>query len=192
LSGLRRKVFSFNQTDLEWVDPLITKWMEENEGKNQSDLILELLQEYKYQREIFNSNNSQSVDTIEENKQDYFGRIRDTINVNFDKFQNHASKLQNELRERARYEDIKTGIGKSKQKLSESYNKLENRVREIIPRPKIGAIRHSKVDYLDGEIQRLQSIVNDLRARLDEKDGDEQLILDQSEAIVNQIEEVST
>jgi len=192
LSGLRRKVFSFKKTDLKWVDPLITEWMEENKGKNQSDLILELLHQYKHQREIFNSNDSQPVNIIEENKQNYFGRIRDTINVNFDKFQSHASKLQNELRERARYEDIKTGIGKSRQKLSDSFNKLENRVREIIPRPKSEDIEHSKVDYLEGEILRLQSIVKDLRSRVDEKNDDEQLILDQSEAIANQIEEVST
>ena len=192
MSGLRRKVFSFNQAELKWVDPLITEWMEENKGKNQSDLILELLQEYKNKRENFNSNNSQSINIIKENKQDYFGRIRDTINVNFDKFQSHASKLQNELRERARYEDIKAGIEKSRQKLSDGFNKLENRVREIIPRPKSKDIEHSDVEYLEGEIQRLQSIVKDLRSRVDEKNDDEQLILDQSEAIANQIKEVST
>ena len=191
MSGLRRKVFSFNQSDLKWVDPLITEWMEENKGKNQSDLILELLQEYKNQRENFNSNNSQSVNIIKENKQDYLGRIRDTINVNFDKFQSHASKLQNELRERARYEGVKAGIGKSRQKISDGFNKLENRVREIIPRPKNKDVERSDVEYLEGEIQRLQSIVKDLRSRVDEKDGDEQLILDQSEAIANQIEKVS-
>ena len=36
---------------MDWINPLIIEWVKENEGKNQSDLIKELLQDYKTNKE---------------------------------------------------------------------------------------------------------------------------------------------
>jgi hypothetical protein len=43
----KKKSFTFQEEDVEWINSLITEWVDENEGKNQSDMILELLKDYK-------------------------------------------------------------------------------------------------------------------------------------------------
>jgi phage-related minor tail protein len=51
LSGQKRKSFTFDEEDMEWINPLILEWVKENEGKNQSDFMKELMTGYKARRE---------------------------------------------------------------------------------------------------------------------------------------------
>ena len=41
----------FSELDMDWIEPLFLEWIKENEGKKREELILDLLREYKLQRE---------------------------------------------------------------------------------------------------------------------------------------------
>ena len=47
MSNTKRKVFTFEESDVEWIDPLLVEWQKDNEGKRKSEFIAHLMQEYK-------------------------------------------------------------------------------------------------------------------------------------------------
>ena len=47
------KSIIFSKSDMQWIEPLFLEWNKENEGKKLKELIVELLREYKTQRENF-------------------------------------------------------------------------------------------------------------------------------------------
>jgi histidinol dehydrogenase len=51
MSDTKRKTFAFHQEDLDWINPLILEWAEENEGKEKGELIADLLQDYRQEKE---------------------------------------------------------------------------------------------------------------------------------------------
>ncbi len=51
MSDTKRKTFAFHQEDLDWINPLILEWAEENQDKEKGDLIAELLQDYRQDKE---------------------------------------------------------------------------------------------------------------------------------------------
>ena len=51
MSDTKRKTFQFHQEDLDWINPLILEWSQENQDKEKGDLIAELLQDYRKDRE---------------------------------------------------------------------------------------------------------------------------------------------
>ena len=51
MSDTKRKTFAFHQEDLDWINPLILEWAEENQDKEKGDLITELLQDYRKEKE---------------------------------------------------------------------------------------------------------------------------------------------
>ncbi len=51
MSDTKRKTFQFHQEDLDWINPLILEWAEENQDKEKGDLIAELLQDYRQDRD---------------------------------------------------------------------------------------------------------------------------------------------
>ncbi len=51
MSDTKRKTFAFHQEDLDWINPLILEWAEENQDKEKGDLIAELLQDYRQTKE---------------------------------------------------------------------------------------------------------------------------------------------
>ncbi len=51
MSDIKRKTFQFHQEDLDWINPLILEWAEENQDKEKGDLIAELLQDYRQDKE---------------------------------------------------------------------------------------------------------------------------------------------
>lgn len=46
-----KKSIIFSESDMEWIEPLFSEWIKENEGKKLEELIVELLKEYKLKRE---------------------------------------------------------------------------------------------------------------------------------------------
>ena len=51
MSDTKRKTFQFHQDDLDWINPLILEWADENQGREKGELITELLQDYRQDRE---------------------------------------------------------------------------------------------------------------------------------------------
>jgi len=51
MSDTKRKTFAFHQDDLDWINPLILEWSQENQGKEKGELIAELLHDYRENKE---------------------------------------------------------------------------------------------------------------------------------------------
>jgi len=51
MSDTKRKTFQFHQEDLDWINPLILEWADENQGKEKGDLITDLLHDYRQDKE---------------------------------------------------------------------------------------------------------------------------------------------
>jgi len=51
MSDTKRKTFQFHQDDLDWINPLILEWSQENQDKDKGTLITELLQDYRQDKE---------------------------------------------------------------------------------------------------------------------------------------------
>lgn len=47
MSQSKRKVFTFDEDDLEWINPMLLEWEKENEGKKQGELVTALLNDYR-------------------------------------------------------------------------------------------------------------------------------------------------
>lgn len=43
----KRRVFTFDESDLEWINPMLLEWEKENEGKKGGVLVTKLMKEYK-------------------------------------------------------------------------------------------------------------------------------------------------
>ena len=154
---VKRKFFSFNETDLEWINPLIIEWLKENEGKKQSDLIVQLLRGFKLERDsIFTENDSQVevITSFEKEKLDYFGRVREVLNTIFVKLESRMRRLLSKLLKG--YEGFMGNIRKLK---------ASERVRRLFARTP-EETKGTRVEELEAEVERLQTIVKDLEAKL--------------------------
>ena len=47
MSNRKRKSFTFEESDLKWISPLLSEWEKDNEGMKKGELITQLLKEYK-------------------------------------------------------------------------------------------------------------------------------------------------
>lgn len=47
MSNTKRRVFTFDESDLEWINPMLLEWEKESEGKNGAALITKLMKDYR-------------------------------------------------------------------------------------------------------------------------------------------------
>ena len=96
----RRKSFTFDEADVDWINPLILEWVKENEGKKQSDLIKDLLQDYKTNRENISPEEEITVKKgLLSEREDYAGRISKSLNASFSKLGPQLNQLMDALRD---------------------------------------------------------------------------------------------
>jgi hypothetical protein len=79
MSETKRKTFAFHQDDLDWINPLILEWSEENEGKEKGELIAELLQDYRKEREQA-THHQERAQLLQENASRIAKPIKATLN----------------------------------------------------------------------------------------------------------------
>lgn len=107
----RRKSFSFQETDLEWINTLLVEWAEENEGKKQGDLITQLLKDYKKERKGAGRKSKAPEEAAEPtDKADYTARLSDALSDTSAKLKTGAEKLQGQLKQG--YGQLAENIGK--------------------------------------------------------------------------------
>ena len=102
LGRQRRKSFTFDEADVDWINPLILEWVKENEGKKQSDLIKDLLQDYKTDRENISPEEETTLKKAlpsEGGREDYAGRISKSLNASFSKLGPQLNQLMDALRD---------------------------------------------------------------------------------------------
>lgn len=91
----KRKSFVFDETDLEWINPLLVEWAKENDGKNKGELIAELLRNYKEKRE---SAQPAGKAPPEAERTDYAEKVGDAFSGASVKLKEGADKLQDQLK----------------------------------------------------------------------------------------------
>ena len=79
MSQMRKKSFSFEEEELSWINPLLVEWAKENEGKNQSGLILQLLEEYKDRTPTLKETLNNTTSTMKEKLTDYSSKSRESL-----------------------------------------------------------------------------------------------------------------
>lgn len=170
LVEVKKKSFSFDETDLEWINPLLIEWVKENEGKKQGDLIVQLLRDFKLERErVFIEDDSQAevITSVKKEKLNYFERVRKVLNIIFDKLESHMRRLLNELQKG--YKELMGNIRRLEARervrtvLSNVFDKLESSVRRLFTRTR-EEVRETRVEELEAEIKRLQTMVNEMKA----------------------------
>jgi hypothetical protein len=100
MSNTKRKTFAFHQDDLDWINPLILEWSEENEGKEKGELIAELLQDYRQEREQA-THHQERAQRLQENAtriakpiKSTLTPLRATLRKALDKFTEKTDSLQ--------------------------------------------------------------------------------------------------
>ena len=132
---LKRKYFAFEEEDLEWINPLLEEWSDENEGKSQSDLILQLLREYRDREPALKETLDMAASSMKEKLSDYSVRSKDVLDdvvvkskdglqMMQSRVQSGGSKLMDQLRKaesnfRTKLEDIKAEKKDSDEDLDE-------------------------------------------------------------------------
>jgi len=148
----KRKVLSFNEDDLEWINPLIKKWIKENEGKNQSDLIVQLLKDFKLRSEGSSKEDKFQSEREHKDKHDYFGQIRSRAEP-------IVSRLQEKLH--SGYEDVKSNAGKGVETLGNKFKNLKSSVNDLFSSLQLET-KDVRVEMMKAEVERLQNIVDEL------------------------------
>ncbi len=122
----KRKSFVFEETDLEWINPLLVEWAKENEGKKQGELIAELLKDYKEKRESEQVTREMPSEAEGVN---YAERVGDALSGASVKLKEGADKLQDQLR--GGYKQLAENIGKleTKRRASEAIDTASEKVK---------------------------------------------------------------
>jgi hypothetical protein len=128
----KKKTFSFSESELEWINPLILEWTKENEGKKQGDFITQLLKDYKSQRENAHKEKKRRVKTettAEPEKRDYGARVGEALSGTSARLRSGTGQLRGQLTER--YEKLADDIGKleTKRRAGEAVNVASEKLR---------------------------------------------------------------
>jgi len=100
LGKQRRKSFTFDEADVDWINPLILEWVKENEGKKQSDLIKDLLKDYKTDRENISPEEETPLKKgLLSEREDYAGRISKSLSASFSKLGPQLNQLTDVLKD---------------------------------------------------------------------------------------------
>ena len=128
------KYFRFEEEDLEWINPLITEWVEENEGKDQAELITELLKDYKQKHDI-KKRAKERTQKLQEGRD----KIKNPLESGFSTAGKKFGSMREQLDEKAdktnvrlrKYlsktsTDIKKTLSESSEKIKERTNRSES------------------------------------------------------------------
>jgi gas vesicle protein len=123
MSEMKRKYFSFEEEELVWINPLLVEWSKENEGKPQSDLVLQLLKDYRDREPPLKETMGTAASSMKEKLSDYSTRSKDALDGVIvkskdglqtvqSKVQSGGTKLMDQIRKvesnvRTKLEDIK-------------------------------------------------------------------------------------
>ncbi|TRO46209.1 hypothetical protein E2P65_06115 [Candidatus Bathyarchaeota archaeon] len=96
---MKKKTFTFEEEDLEWINPILVEWSKENEGKSQSDLIVQLLKEHKDRRPSLKESLDGAADSLKERLQDVSSKSKDSVDGLAEKSKSGLQSMQNKVQE---------------------------------------------------------------------------------------------
>jgi hypothetical protein len=155
LSGQKRKSFTFDEEDMDWINPLILEWVKENEGKNQSDFVKELMTDYRARREGAPEEGAPVGRVLPsgEGIKDYVERIR--VGATFDKVGSRLDGLLDTLKGEYRKLAVRVKELEAGRRLSEALRDFSDELR-----PRINRLLDDvkkKLSDLTSEIGRLRT-----------------------------------
>lgn len=118
MSPMKKKSFSFEEEELDWINPLLVEWSKENEG-NQSDLVLQLLRDYRDRGPTLKDTLDETASTMKVKLSDYSSRSKVALDGFMGKSKEGLQTVQSK---------VKTGSDK----LVEQLRKVEADVRKKI------------------------------------------------------------
>jgi len=111
----KKKYFTFKEKELKWIDPLLHEWSRK-EGKPYSDLILQLLEQYRDREPPLKDTLDMATSSMKEMLSDYSARSKDALDDVMEKSMDGLQTVQ---------EKLKSGGTK----LMEQIRKVESNVR---------------------------------------------------------------
>jgi hypothetical protein len=112
MSQMRKKSFSFEEEELAWINPLLLEWTKENEGKKQSDLVLQLLKEHRDKGPTLKETLDGATSSMKERLSDYSSKSKEGLQNLQSKVKTGGEGFMDRLRKaeadvRTKLEDIK-------------------------------------------------------------------------------------
>jgi hypothetical protein len=112
MSQMRKKSFSFEEEELAWINPLLLEWTKENEGKKQSDLVLQLLKEHRDKGPTLKDTLDGATSSMKERLSDYSSKSKEGLQNLQSKVKTGGEGFMDRLRKaeadvRTKLEDIK-------------------------------------------------------------------------------------
>lgn len=158
MSGQKRKSFTFDEEDMEWINPLILEWVKENEGKNQSDFVKELMSDYKAKKKEAPEEGALIGRALPsgEGIKEYIDRIQ--VGATFDKVGSQLEGLSDTLKGEygklaAKVKELEAGA-RLRKSLSDFSSELKPRLENLLD-----AIKR-KFKELTDEIEKLRTSRN--------------------------------
>ena len=112
MSQMRKKSFSFEEEELAWINPLLLEWTKENEGKKQSDLVLQLLKDHRDKGPTLKETLDDATSNMKEKLSDYSSKSKESLQNMQSKIKIGGEGFMDRLRKaeadvRTKLEDIK-------------------------------------------------------------------------------------
>ena len=122
---------------MEWMNPLILEWVKENEGKNQSDFMKELMSDYKTRREGVPADEGTPVGRIlpsVDGIKDYVERIH--LGETYDKLRSQLDGLLDTLKDEygklvVKIKELEAGT-RLREALSDFSSELKPRLHQLL------------------------------------------------------------
>jgi hypothetical protein len=129
MTNQKGKMFRFEESDLEWINPLLLEWTEENEGKKKSDLITELLTDYKNQRETkaLAEERAQKLKT-------YVDKVKAPLDTGFNAVNTKISAATGKLDDKIDSTGLDAKIDRANERLNKSLTKTATGIDKFLAR----------------------------------------------------------
>ena len=130
------KLFKFEKNDLEWINLLILEWVEENEGKNQSDLIVELLQDYKQKKDTRDSSEErmkkvqENVEKVAKPMKGALETANEKLNKAMGKFEEKSDSLNLDEKYNRMNESLSKSFSNTSKKINQLLTKSSDKIKE--------------------------------------------------------------
>ena len=124
MSQMKKKSFSFEEEELSWINPLLVEWAKENDGKKQSDLVLQLLKDHRDRTPTLKETLDDATSNMKEKLSDYSSKSKESLQDMQSKMKKGGEGFMDRIRKaeadvRTKLEDIKAERSQPKEEPEE-------------------------------------------------------------------------
>ena len=98
MSQMKKKSFSFEEEELTWMNPLLVEWAKENEGKKQSDLVLQLLKDHRDRTPTLKETLDDATSNMKEKLSDYSSKSKEAMDGFMGKSKDGLQNMQSKMK----------------------------------------------------------------------------------------------